>query len=86
MSPEYVPALIAGTVAIAVALLSPAFTAAADRRLRKRDVLAEAVGPPPETDGGRLRPPRNMRMLRCRPRQDGRGLGASSDALGRSST
>jgi hypothetical protein len=44
MSPEYVPALIAGTVAIAVALLSPAFTAAADRRLRKRDVLAKAVG------------------------------------------
>jgi hypothetical protein len=44
MSPEYVPALIAGTVAIAVALLSPAFTAAADRRLRKREVLAKAVG------------------------------------------
>lgn len=44
MSPNYVPALIAGTVAIAIALLSPAFTAAADRRLRKREVLAKAVG------------------------------------------
>lgn len=44
MNPAYVPALIAGAVAVVVALLSPAFTAAAERRLRKREVLAKAVG------------------------------------------
>lgn len=44
MNPAYVPALIAGAVALAVAFLSPAFTAAAERRLRKREALAKAVG------------------------------------------
>ncbi|MDZ7678576.1 MAG: hypothetical protein U5K29_08480 [Acidimicrobiales bacterium] len=44
MNPAYVPALIAGGFALLVALLSPAFTAAAERRLRKREVLAKAVG------------------------------------------
>lgn len=44
MEPEYVTALIAAAVAVAVAVLSPAFTAAAERRLRRREVLAKAVG------------------------------------------
>lgn len=44
MEPEYVTALIAASVAVAVAVLSPAFTAAAERRLRKREALAKAVG------------------------------------------
>lgn len=44
MEPEYVTALIAAAVAITLAVLSPAFTAAAERRLRKREVLAKAVG------------------------------------------
>lgn len=37
-------ALIAAVAAIILAVLGPAFTAAAERRLRKREVLAKAVG------------------------------------------
>lgn len=44
MNPASVSAIIAGAVALLVALLSPAFTAAAERRLHKREVLVKAVG------------------------------------------
>jgi hypothetical protein len=44
VEPAYVTAVIAGAVAITVAVLSPAFSAAAERRLDKRKVLAGAVG------------------------------------------